>query len=278
MVKIITDSSADFEPDELKKLGIICIPLAVSFGNVNYKENVDISKEKFYTLMNESTEFPKTSQPAFYDIINVFDEASGGEAVAILISSNLSGTYKNSLIAKSMSNNSGVHIIDGMSASAGQRILVEYAAELRDKCKSAEEIVKSVEIIRDNVQIIACINSLEYLHRGGRVGSIKTALTALANIKPIITLKNGAVRQSGKALGFRRGLKSIINKAKENKINTNFPCYIIYTDNKQAANEAADIFKQIGIVVDKKHIIQAGAVIGSHIGPNSVGIAYVSRK
>ena len=144
MVKIITDSASDFEPNELKELMIDCIPLSVNFGDEEYKDNVTISKDEFFDKLKNTTETVKTSQPSLHDIVEEFEvaEHSKDGGVAIFMSSKISGTANTAQIACDMIGCKNVYVIDSLTTSAGQKLLVEYAVKLRRQEKNSKEIMK----------------------------------------------------------------------------------------------------------------------------------------
>ena len=146
MVKIITDSASDFEPNELKELMIDCIPLSVNFGDEEYKDNVTISKDEFFDKLKNTTETVKTSQPSLHDIVEEFEvaEHSKDGGVAIFMSSKISGTANTAQIACDMIGCKNVYVIDSLTASAGQKLLVEYAVKLRRQGKNSKEIYEEI--------------------------------------------------------------------------------------------------------------------------------------
>ena len=169
MVKIITDSAADFEPWELEKQDIACIPLTVMFGDREYQENVNLSKEQFYDLLAREEGAPKTAQASPAVVGELFQQArqKGEEAVYITLSAALSGTYQGACMAREMAGKTGIYVVDSKNATGGQRLLVEYAVRLRDEGKPASEIAAGVEDLRDRIVLYACIDTLEYLYHGG---------------------------------------------------------------------------------------------------------------
>ena len=212
MVRIITDSAADFEPAELEKLNIICIPLTVLVGQRDYRENVDLTKDGFYELLKGSESFPKTSQASPQVLADLFEDAkrSGEEAVYITLSSALSGTWQSAMFIREGADYDGAYVVDSKNATGGQRMLVEYAVRLRDAGKSAAEIVAEVEALRDRIVLYACINTLEYLYRGGRISHTAYTLGTLAQIKPIIHVDHhGRVDIPAKAMGMRKGMEHL---------------------------------------------------------------------
>lgn len=138
MVRIITDSAADFEPAELEQLQVSCIPLNVMFGDRDYQENIDLSKSLFYELLLANEKLPKTSQASPEILLNLFTDAmeAGDEAIYITLSSALSGTYQSACMIREMVGGKGLFVLDGRNATGGQRLLVEYAAKLRDEGKT----------------------------------------------------------------------------------------------------------------------------------------------
>ena len=161
MVRIITDSAADFEPAELEKLNITCIPLTVLVGQKDYRENVDLTKDGFYELLKGNEGFPKTSQASPQVLADLFEDAkrSGEEAVYITLSSALSGTWQSAMFIREGADYDGAYVVDSKNATGGQRMLVEYAVRLRDAGKTAAEIVAEVETLRDRIVLYACISS-----------------------------------------------------------------------------------------------------------------------
>ena len=272
MVRIITDSAADFEPWELEKLNITCIPLKVMFGDREYEENISLSKDRFYELLLAEDELPKTSQASPQILMNLFEEAKaqGEEAIYITLSSALSGTYQTAMMTRNLADSESCHVFDSRNATGGQRILVEYAVRLRDEGRSAREILTALEDIRDRIVLFACIDTLEYLYKGGRISHTVYKLGTLANIKPIITVeKNGGIGVPAKAMGMRKGM-DMLCKHLENP-DPAFPVYAMFTNHRSVAESLA---QKMGNV-DDGHIIQVGAAIGSHIGPDACGFVYV---
>ncbi len=155
MVHIITDSAADLQPQEYEKLGVTCIPLRVAFGDAEYQENIDLSKDRFYELLLAGGEFPKTSQAAPAVLEGIFEtvKAKGDESVYITLSSRLSGTYQTACMVREDVEYQGNHVFDGRNATGGQRMLVEYACRLRDEGKDAAGIIAGLESIRDRIEL-----------------------------------------------------------------------------------------------------------------------------
>ena len=281
MVQIITDSAADLQPQEYEKLGVTCIPLRVVFGGDEYQENVDLGKDRFYELLMGSDEFPKTSQaaPAVLEEILERAKAAGDEVVYITLSSALSGTYQTACMVCEDVDCPGSFIFDGKNATGGQRMLVEYACRLRDEGLDAAGIVAGLESIRDRIELYACVNTLEYLHKGGRISHAVYTLGSLAQIKPIISVDvEGKVVLPGKAMGMRKGMDMLCKRLMARKPDGDHPVYVMYTNDRSVAETLAARMESQGLgTVPAERIIQVGAAIGAHIGPGACGIVYVGE-
>ena len=281
MIRIITDSAADLSPAEYAQLNITCIPLTVMFGESEYRENVNLSKDQFYELLLSSDFPPKTAQPSPQYLMDLFEEAheSGDGAIYISISSAISGTYQTALMTQNMLGYRDCHVVDSRSATGGQRLLVQYAAQLRDEGKTADEIIAGIEEIRSRITLFACIDTLEYLYKGGRISQTVYKLGTLANIKPIITLEpDGSISIPAKAMGMRKGMDTLAKHAGARPFDPAFPFYVMYTNNREVARNLAKKLESVGILVPENRIIQVGAAIGSHIGPDACGLVYVAAK
>ena len=278
MIRIITDSAADFSPAEYEKLQITCIPLTVMFGEEEYRENVNLSKDEFYDLLLSREEHPKTAQPSPQCLMDLFEQAhaAGDGAIYITLSSALSGTWQNAVMTKNLLGYEDCFVVDGRNATGGQRMLLEYAVRLRDAGKSAAEIAAEVEKLRSRITLFACIDTLEYLYKGGRISQTVYKLGTLANIKPIITVEpDGSIGIPAKAMGMRKGMDTLCKHAAV-PADPDFPFYVMYTNNRDVARELARKLQTADIFVDEDHIIQVGAAIGSHIGPDACGLVYVT--
>ena len=280
MVRIITDSAADFEPFELEKLNITCIPIKVLLGDAEYEENINLSKDQFFELLASTGATPKTSQPSPQILIDLYEDAkkSGDEAIYITLSSALSGTYQTAAMTCEDAEYEGAYVFDSCNATGGQRLLVEYAARLRDEGKSAKEIIAALEEIRDKIVLFACIDTLEYLYRGGRISQTVYKLGTMAQVKPIIRVsEEGAIEVPAKAMGMRKGMDQLCKKLEAQKPSADHNFYVMYTADRGIGRTLADKIVSMGYEIPEERIIQVGAGIGSHIGPNACGIVYVAE-
>ena len=281
MVRIITDSAADFEPQELELLGITYIPLGVSFGDQSYQDGVDLNKAQFYEKLLGGEEFPKTAQPSPALLEEIFTQAhdAGDEAVYITLSSGLSGTYQTARMICGDLEFDGCFVVDGKNATGGQRMLVEHACRLRDAGKTAAEIAEAVEALRGRVKLFACINTLEYLYRGGRISHTVYKVGSMAQIKPIISIDpEGKVSVPGKAMGMRKGMDTLCKYLDTHQPDPAFPVYLMYTNQRGAAEALGQRMAAHGHTIADDRIIGVGAAIGAHIGPDACGVVYIEKE
>lgn len=280
MVRIITDSAADFELWELEKMDVACIPLTVMFGDREYQENVDLTKDLFYELVEGREEFPKTAQASPQVLLDLLEAAvaAGEEAVYISLSSELSGTYQTAVATAGMVEGDGCYVVDSLNATGGQRMLVEYAVRLRDEGKDAAQIVEAVTALRSRVVLYACIDTLEYLYRGGRISHTVYKLGNLAQVKPIIRVHEGKVEIPAKAMGMRKGMELLCKRPQQQIPDPEHPIYVMYTRDRTNGDILCQRLAEQGIEVSEDRVINVGAAIGSHIGPAACGLVYVSKE
>ena len=279
MVRLITDSSADLEPKEYEQLNITCIPLTVFFGDKEYQENVNLSKEQFYGLL-AGGEYPKTSQPSPQLLLDLFEEAkeAGDEALYICISGAISGTYQTACATRELAEYDGCYVMDSKNATGGLRVILEYAAKLRDEGKSAKQIMEGVASIQNKIVLYACMDTLEYLYRGGRISQTVYKLGTLAQVKPIIRVtEEGSIEVPAKAMGMRKGMDWLCKRVEDRKPSSEHNFYAMYTGERSNGVALAEKFRAMGYDIPDENIINVGAAIGSHVGPNACGMVYVAE-
>ena len=278
MVRIITDSAADFEPAELENFKIACIPLSVRLEDREYRENIDLSKDQFYELLASTGAMPQTSQPSPDLLYDQFKAAklAGDEAVYISISSAISGTYQTALITLEDVECDDCYVVDSLNATGGERLLVEYAVRLRDEGKTAREIVAALESVRDKVVLFACMDTLEYLYRGGRISQTVYKLGTMAQVKPIIRVsEEGTIEVPAKVMGMRKGMDQMARRLETQKPDPSHKIYVMYTGDRTIGETLAQKIAAQGYEIPGDQIVQVGPVIGSHIGPGACGIVYI---
>ena len=212
MIRIVVDSASDILPDQAKKLGIEVLPLVASVAGVEYRDGIDLGRSEFYELLEKTGDFPKTSQVSPLLFADAFKEAraAGDEVIALILSSGLSGTYQSALLGQSMAGGDGIYVIDTRLATYMILILVEYACALRDEGLKAEDIVAELERFKHRVKLVAALDTLEYLQRGGRLPKAAARVGEAAKLKPVIELNEaGGVTLAGACLGRKRALDAV---------------------------------------------------------------------
>ena len=196
-IRIFTDSAADLEPEEFASYGIELIPLSITVDQRIYQADLKFNKADFFRMLEQSPIFPTTSQPAPADFETVFEEAreAGDEIVYISISSALSGTFQCANVVKAMGEFEHVYLVDSLSATLGQKLLVLHAAWLRDRGFGAAEIAARLDGLKHRIRIFAGLDTLEYLQKGGRLSKTAAGLGTLARIKPVVTVSQAGTVQ-----------------------------------------------------------------------------------
>ena len=279
-VRILTDSSADFEPSVAKRRQVEVVSMPIQFGKATFLDGKTISGEVFYKLLKEGKENPSTSQPTPNDFLKIFEaaKAAGDQVVAVLLSSALSGTIQSAMIAKGMCDYDDIYIVDSLSATAGIQILVNYACKLRDSGLAAADIAAQLEQLKGRIRIFAVIDTLEYLRRGGRISSLQAGLGTVTKLKPVITVRDGAVAITNKAFGTAAAVKQLLKLIGDHPIDDAFPSYFLYTDDKGREELLLPKLREQGNLPQRLHYCCIGATIGTHIGPGALGLAYIGQE
>ncbi len=275
MIKLLVDSASDCKKED----GIfdLFIPIAINIDGKEYLDGVDINNDMFYEMLLKTKNFPHTSQPSTQDFVDIFEsvKADGDELIYLAISSELSGTYQSATIAKSMVGYEGIHIIDTLGATHMISLLAGYAKQLITEGFSAEAIVNNCEALKGRIRVVAGVETLEYLRRGGRLSNASAIVGTLANIKPIVTVIDGKVESIGKCIGRPKAMQFLVDKVKSFDVDENFPMYSLYTYGEENCQVLEDKLTDEGYSITKR--LQVGSTIGTHVGPNIYGILFVSK-
>ncbi len=229
MIRIITDSASDFELSEAEKLNVTVLPMQIQFGNTSFLDRYEISANTFYQKLIETDALPSTSQINPYTFEEEYQKinSAGDSAVVILVGSDLSGTYQNAVLAAADYDN--IYVIDSKNVTVGEQCLVRLAVQLRDAGTGASEIADILIQKRDKVTILALLNTLEYLKKGGRISAAAAAVGNLLVIKPVITLQDGKIAVIGKARGSKSGNNLLIEQIKKEGIDFSLPLVLGYS-------------------------------------------------
>ena len=223
MIKIICDSMSDVPDIIIEKYDVEIVPLTVIFNGVEYIDGVDINNKQFYKMLRESEVMPKTSQVTYSQFKEVFEKYKDDEVLYIGGSSSASGTYQSAVIAKN-DGYENVHVFDTQNLSTGSALFVIKACEMREKGYSIEEIIENLNLLKGSEELIASVDTLEYLKKGGRISSTKAMIGNLLSIKPILTVENGLVSQKSQVRGKKhiyselvKYMSDVYNKDLEDK-------------------------------------------------------------
>ena len=277
-VRIIVDSSTDVSEKYREKIQFV--PLTVRFGDREYLDGVEISKHQFYEMLVESDVLPTTSQAtpaAFADCFEAIASA-GDSAVVITLSSKLSGTYQSAVLAAEDYPN--IYVVDSQSVAIGTGVLAQYAVELAQQGMGAEEIAQVLTQQREKVCVVALLDTLEYLKKGGRISKTVAFAGGMLNIKPVVTVQDGAVALIGKARGSRNGNNLLVEKIREaGGVDFERPVLLGYTGLSSALLEKyVDDSKALWADhVDKLDGCLLCSVIGTHAGPGAVAVAFFRK-
>lgn len=277
-VRIIVDSSTDVSEEYREKIQFV--PLTVRFGDKEYLDGVELSKHQFYEMLVESDALPTTSQAtpaAFADCFEAIASA-GDSAVVITLSSKLSGTYQSAVLAAEDYPN--IYVVDSQSVAIGTGVLAQYAVELAQQGMGAEEIAQVLTQQREKVCVVALLDTLEYLKKGGRISKTVAFAGGVLNIKPVVTIQDGAVALIGKARGSRNGNNLLVEKIREaGGVDFGRPVLLGYTGLSSTLLEkyVEDSKALWADHVDKLDGCLLCSVIGTHAGPGAVAVAFFRK-
>ena len=276
MIKILTDSCCDLPAELLKKHDIGVIDLQVNINNKTYFDS-QLSQEELFNYVDKTGELPKTSARSVLDFNQFF--APYDEIIYIGIGQNFSATFQAAMLSAKENADKSIVLIDSMNLSSGIGLLLIKIAELRDQHFTLSEIEEKILKLRPKVKTSFAIDTLDYLHKGGRCSAMTAIVGAMLKIRPIIEVKSdGTMGVKVKIRGKRvKAIKKKLNKFDAN-LETIIQTYIFVTHTGDE-DEAKSIKEAIiEIAPDSTvHITRAGSVISSHCGPHTYGILYMFK-
>ena len=282
MIKILVDSASDVEQSEAEELGIYLIPIKVRFGNEEYSDGINLSHREFFEKLIESSDLPQTSQINEFAWEEKFKEltADGSEVITITISSKLSGTYGCAVRAAKKFGGK-VCVIDSMNACAGERVLCDYALRLINSGHSSAEIEAELNAAKNKIQLLAVLDTLKYLKKGGRISAAAAVAGELLSIKPVVSIVRGEVKCIGKAMGSKKGNNLLMQLTEKcGGIDFDMPYAVGYSGMsddylKKYLRDSEPLWKGH---TENIPVCSVGCTIGTHVGPNGVVVAFFAKN
>lgn len=273
-VAIVTDSASDLDPAEGAAAGITIVPLEVSFGESRFKAGVELSTDAFWARMTApDMPFPKTAAASAGDFASTFETcfAGGAEAiVCVVVAGTLSGTLKAARIARESLPDRDIRIVDSTSASMGEGILATIGLEMAADGASAADIAATLEDRAADLDLYIALDTLEYLKRGGRISGTQAAVGTLLSVKPIITIRAGAVDTADRVRTRSRARERVL------ELLTARPAErvaVLHTIAEDVEGFRDELVRRLpgGIAPSRVTIQTVGPSIGPHLGPGGIG-------
>lgn len=276
-VKIVTDSTADLPPELARELDITVVPLNVHFGEETFLDGVDLDADTFFERLVSSPQLPTTSQPSPGVFLETYKELTkaGHQVISIHVSDKLSGTLNSARQAVEQLGDATVELIDSAQVSVGLALAVTAVAKAVQQGVSYDEAVQVARSAIGQVQVFAMVNTLEYLQRGGRIGTVRAIIGGLLHVRPIITVQDGVAHSLATARSRAKGIRYMITVAEERAPLKQ--AAVVYSTNSEEADELEEMLRPFtadGNVIKA----QFGPVLGTYLGPGAMGIAVQSDK
>lgn len=276
---IITDSTCDLSIEDRQKLNVEVVPLTVNFNNISFRDGDDENQKRIiYSQMRSGIVKLMTSQPSPDEFLKIFNhhKEQENDVVYIGISSRSSGTLQAAKIARIMSDYDRIHIVDSLQLSHGLQVLVRIACRLRDKGIAAAEIVNEVKAFVPKVRFITYVDTLKYLIRGGRVNNYSSHDGGRFNMKTLVSMIDGKFTPINTVRGKIGAFEKMHELMQKMKVDEKLPVVLTHADNPETMYGFENYLKSKGSIYDYLYS-EIGSVIGSHMGPGTVGIAYIEK-
>ncbi|MDA8236089.1 MAG: DegV family protein [Clostridia bacterium] len=273
-MRIVTDSTADLPKDILEQYGITVVPLRVLVDGQIYRDGIDLTSEDFYKRLPQTKNLPTTSQPSPGEFTAAYEDLirNGDSVVSIHISGGLSGTMHSAQLAVTMVEGE-VTVIDSRTTALALGLIVLGAARAAQEGKSHGEVVALVEKLIKKTQLFFVLDTLEYLQKGGRIGKGGALLGSLLNVKPILTVKEGIVTPVDKVRGENKALERMLQLSREITGGQKIICGVLhgnsYARGMKLHERVVAEFNTTEILIS-----EISPVIGAHVGPGALGIAF----
>lgn len=278
-MRIITDSTCDLDFGFLEKKGVDVVKLNFFFGEEEYVDGESMTRDTFYSRLEMAEELPTTSQPSPAQFVEAYEKAleKGQDVLVLTISSELSGTYQSATIAKEMVESDKIHIVDTKAGTLSLGLLVLEAIRLEEDGYSAANAKVEMERLAEKTRLTAVVGTLKYLQMGGRLSKASATVGSILNVKPILQLIQGKIVAVGKARGKKASFEKVYELIKEQPIDENHEFVLGHSHQPELMEELLMFLKDRGVKVDHVTKLEIGTVIGVHVGPGAVGLAYIGK-
>lgn len=276
MVRIITDSLSDLTMEYAKEHNIDIMALTVRFGEKEYKAGIDMTNEEFYQELQTNEEMPSSAAVNPYEFEQKFREYidAGDEVVAIIFSKYMSTTFQSASIAADEVDSDLLYLLDCENGAMGQALLIETAISLRDAGKSGKEIADIIAALIPKTKTYIVVDNMDYLHNGGRISAEAEEVDERQRVHPVIQLLADGVKPVDTVKGKKSTNAWLVNKLLDVPADTNYKLVIGHSNAENLANILKERLVEAGIK-NEIFITCIGPVIGTHIGPNCLGIGYI---
>ncbi len=279
-IVVVTDSTAYIPEEGLKDFSVPVIPLWLIWGDERFRDRVDIDPSTFYRRLRGAKTFPTTSQPSAGEFEDFFRQAvAGADAiVGVFISSKLSGTIPNAQASLAQLPDLTIRVVDSLSTSMGLALIVLATARAAAAGKSLDKVVAVAEKVRDKTHTLFVVDTLEYLHRGGRIGGAKRLLGTALNIKPLLHLEDGRIEPLAQVRTKRKAVAQMLAIAEERMGGKQMAGAGVMDigSPKEGAALAEQVKEQFGISTVYRTTVSP--VIGAHVGPGTVGLSFYAAS
>ncbi len=280
-IAIVTDSSAYIPQEALGDLRIHVIPLWLLWDGESFRDGVDIQPAAFYQRLQNSKTFPSSSQPTPQEFTDFFRAVAAGGADAIvgmIVSSGVSATFTNAQAAQAQLPELDIRLVDSLSVSMGLGFIVLAAARAAAAGASVDEVVAAAEDMRDRVQLIFAVDTLEFLHRGGRIGGAKRLLGTALKIKPLLHFHGGQIEPLVQVRTKAKAIERMLEEVELRLGGKPIAEAAVLDVGTPAEGDAVARMVRERFGMDRVYRTPVSPVVGTHAGPGTVGIAFYAER
>lgn len=279
MIKVVVDSTADIPPDLRADYGITVVPLLVQFGRESLRDDIDITRDQFYTRLVESAELPKTSAPSvgmYEEVYRALTE-DGSEVLSISVAGSLSATYGASVQAAQMVDGARIACVDSCTVAMPLTYMAVATARAAREGRALDELVGMVEAMAPRSLVYVALDTLHYLEKGGRIGRTRALLGTMLSVKPILEVRNAEVQPVEQVRTWKRVPPRLVELMRARGAFEELS--VLYTTNRQGGEQLADLCAEGGLLArDRIRVVQASATLGTHVGPGALGITGLLKE